>query len=129
MSNMQIFDFCALRIFDALYDAFPLKIDLNTVQLLGELPFSERENAELAKIITHSIKWLENEGFISVDSADIGGKSFVGVGLTYKGLASLKRTPKSLNTPVAVAVKSACKELVKTGTSESIAQAVGLLFR
>ena len=143
MTNIDLFDEYAARIFAELYQSFPVKRSLNANQLSGHHEFNEfgvvvNENGEPSKqfeIAHGTIQWLWETGYIRGDSVSQTGM-FNAV-LSPVGLAVLKATPASLTAEVSTGEKlttlvkdgafDTAKDLVKSALTAGSALALGAI--
>ena len=85
MDNRKLFNDFSAKLFDKLYDSFPIGLDIN-IEDFPEL--STKENSE---IFSSTINFYSNEGFIRFKDKFYG--VFTGVLLTSKGFSILNATP------------------------------------
>lgn len=128
MSNIDLFDEHAARIFAALYEAFPVRVSVAAADLLGFDVDPEDPVAEIplsVQVYEATVQWLAEAGYIYLD-----GNATRGVAtLTPKGLEVMKAVPEtvrghgSLGDALVAAVRSggaaAGKELVSRGITEA----------
>lgn len=96
--NILIFNQIALLLFVRLYEAFPASINIDASAIgLEAMPEDEGEEElwNSMQLATDSINWLEEAGFISVQSKTLDS-NFDGVRLTQKGI-TLLGAPSSLD--------------------------------
>lgn len=100
MTNFEVFNRIALHTLIRLFEAFPERIDLDPHSIgIDAKPKNPNEtNEEIwANMMLgyDSISWLEEEGFISVQSKTMA-QNFRGVRLTLAGLTLLGYQPPTL---------------------------------
>lgn len=98
MQNIDAFNRVVVAIFAQLYGNFPRPVTIEAAGIRSSSNVSADqwfENKSGENTVSVAIDWLSEEGFIRM-TANVGGKSFMGVVLTSKGLAALNRTPASL---------------------------------
>lgn len=136
-SNIERFDRLTGVIFAKLYSAFPIRIDLDLVDLmsasleeLGENEFLEEVGSE-PDFVSATMDWLEEAGYIvKVDSTLDGGK-YLRCTLTHKALEALKAVPEGLGGPtlgskIADASKSGALKVLGDLASQTLGVAVGM---
>ena len=99
-TNFEVFNRIALLALVRLFEAFPERIDLDPhsigIEAKPEDPDETNEEIwENMMLGYDSISWLEEEGFISVQSTTMDSK-FHGVRLTLSGLTLLGYQPPTL---------------------------------
>jgi hypothetical protein len=109
--NIEIFESYSALILAMLYERFPLKYDIDCVELIaliedelwdevlphqtvgdGEIKVREHHKSPVA-IAKPTLEWLQYAGLIDFSSID--SNNFKGVWLTPKGLESIKSKPKN----------------------------------
>lgn len=96
--NIEVFNHIVLYVLIKLYDAFPSPIDLDSESIGLDARPDENDRDVLWKsmgISGHTFDWLQQEGFITIESKPIMGRPYCGVRLTLKGLTLLGYTPAS----------------------------------
>ncbi|WP_342359988.1 hypothetical protein [Terrarubrum flagellatum] len=131
MSNkLDIFNSTVALVLLKLYEKFPGAAALDTEALHAEVREIVGENVN-EKVISDSIIWLANEGFIrdqgityvSIDAGLKKGMSkYV---LTSSGLTCLNKTPNSLKPPLGEQLK----ETISEGSREAGKNALGEIGR
>lgn len=86
--NMKIFNECAAKILDSLYDSFPVGKEYKI------LDFPDLNNANDSDVFFSTVQFLKNENYINYQNQYYGG--FSGVTLTSKGLSILNAAPAVL---------------------------------
>lgn len=108
MNNMEIFNIAVAEVFGQCFANFPMGINFDCVEiaiqismLLSESEIHARSDIveREANIVYATIKWLEEAGYIWINSRDLS-HSFYGVILAPKGLEVLNVVPDSLNKSV-----------------------------
>lgn len=132
MSYIDCFDECTGRVFALLYESFPIPIDLNIGDIIGqaELYLGEGLPPEMnteCDVGTCTVRWLVKAGYISMDNCS-GSDRFFNLQLTEKGLEVLKAVPGSLNSQsqplgkqISLAFKSGAKDALKVLTNQALA--------
>lgn len=138
--NIQVFDHVAAVVLVRLYEAFPHRIDLPCVTIgqgvAAEIGSSEEEAFQLVtETVSSTIEWLEQEGFILVQTRDGGFSNpsqYFGVVLTRQGMAVLgqEASPQVLASsetrqPWGVRLRTALRER----SPEMVADAIGAIIR
>lgn len=98
LKNIEVFNHIVLYVLIKLYDAFPSPIDLDSESIGLDARPDENDRDVLWKsmeISGHTLDWLQQEGFITIESKPIMGRPYCGVRLTLKGLTLLGYTPAS----------------------------------
>lgn len=113
-SNIEQFDMIAGKTFAALYQAFPMPIDIALEEYTVHGSASEDRGdgieamTEEASLIMASWSWLVEEDYIDANvQDDIGLKEAV---LSAKGLSILKSMPSPFTTPIGERLISAIQE-------------------
>jgi|GEM_PF-1178515 len=131
--NIEIFNHIILFVLIKLYDAFPSPIDLDSISIGFDARPDENDKDELWKsteISGHTIDWLEQEGFMTVEAKPIMGRPYYsGVRLTLKGLTLLGYTPASaLDEKNRETLITRAKAVVSKAVEQSATDVVGSLF-
>jgi hypothetical protein len=133
--NMQVFNLITVRLFAALFDAFPRHLGFNPYELAGSgEPEDNTGNptpADWAAIdfTIRTAQWLQDEGYIRAESIGPGGDLF-GVVLTQKGLAVMNGVPAAVvqqREPLAKRIKEAAAERVPALAVEKAGAAIAAL--
>lgn len=131
--NIDRFNKATLLVFDKLYKAFPIPVEISTSKIaMDTLPSDATfdESFQSIEPVFYTIQFLRKEGFIEYGENLLDGTTFLQVRLTAKSLALLGQTPSALEQQVSVGEKIA--SLVKGGIkevgSEAAKKAVELLF-
>lgn len=97
--NIEVFNHIVLHALVELYDSFPKPIDLDPDKIGLDARPDENDRNELwhnMEISDHTLSWLEQEGFITIESKPATSSTcYSGVRLTLKGLTLLGYTPTS----------------------------------
>lgn len=129
MRNIEKFDEITGIVFAKLYDNFPMKVDLNSGEILNcmeEVKSSKDSHKEdetfddLTKFIPDTIRWLKGEGYITMQMQTFENK-FIGMTLTGRGLSSLKAIPDSVSGKLSTGEE--LSEAVKLGGKEALIKA------
>lgn len=76
MSYIDSFDVCAGRVFALLYESFPIPVDLNIGEIIGQADLYSREglppemNTD-CEVGSCTIRWLVKSGYISMETAAV----------------------------------------------------------
>ncbi|MEK8051236.1 hypothetical protein AACH10_13380 [Ideonella sp. DXS22W] len=131
--NIDRFNKATLLVFDTLYLAFPVPVELSASKIaMDTLPPDAEfdESFESIKPVFYTIEFLKKEGYIDYVDHYLDGTAFQQARLTSKSLALLGQTPDSLTTHVSIA--ETLRDLVKGGIknvgSEAAKKAVELVF-
>ncbi len=131
--NIDVFNHIVLHVLVKLYDSFPNPIDLDSDQIGLDARPDENDKSELWKSMTmagHTLDWLEQEGFITVESKPVTRHLyFSDARLTLKGLTLLGYTPTSavdINSKGMLIGKA--KEVFSKAAEQSATDVVGKLF-
>lgn len=132
-ANIDRFNKATLLIFDKLYQAFPVPIQLDASKIaMDTLPLDAAfdESFQCIEPVFYTIEFLGKEGFIEYGEHFLDGTSFLQVRLTSKSLALLGQTPAVLEhqTSVAERIRSLLKGGIKEVSAEAAKKAVELLF-
>lgn len=131
--NIDRFNKATLLVFDTLYLAFPVPVELSASKIaMDTLPPDAEfdESFESIKSVFYTIEFLKKEGYIDYGNHYLDCTAFQQARLTSKSLALLGQTPDSLTTHVSIA--DTLRDLVKGGIknvgSEAAKKAVELVF-
>lgn len=132
--NIDRFNKATLLVFDTLYLAFPVPIELNASKIAMDTvpPDAEfDESFQSIEPVYHTIDFLKKEGFIEFSDHSLDGANFLQVRLTSKSLALLGQTPTALEpqTSIADTFRSLLKGGIKNVGSEAAKKAVELIFK
>lgn len=124
MKNIDIFNEFVAKIFNKLYDEFPIGVDIEVCNFINKEinPFSLEVPKE-CKILENTFYFLKDEGFITYKEGN--NHYFLDVRLTSKGLALLKRTPKSIGKNSFI---DTIKHWLKEGNMELVRKSIDLFF-
>jgi len=131
--NIDRFNKATLLVFDKLYQAFPIPIDLSASKIaMDTLPPDATfdESFQSIEPVYYTIEFLRKEGFIEYGEHTVDGTTFLRARLTSRSLALLGQTPSALEPQVTVAerIGGLLKGGVKQVGSEAAKKAVELLF-
>ena len=131
--NIDRFNKAALLVFERLYQAFPVPIELSTSKIaMDTLPQDATfdESFQSIEPVFYAIEFLRNEGFIEYGENLLDGTTFLRVRLTSKSLALLGRIPSVLEPQITVGyrISGLLKGGIKQVGSEAAKKAVELLF-
>lgn len=131
--KIEHFNHVVLVTLDRLHDAFPVPIDLKTVEVAnaatpGILPLEPSFNN--LEPTFETIKFLAAEGFLQYANYYVDGTAFLHVQLTMKGLTVLGQVPNSLDNKPALSsqIKTALKAGALSATTDVAKQLVGQIF-
>ena len=123
MKNIELFNLYVAKIFDYLYDDFPIAKDIDICEFIGvEVDPFELQLPKECKIFEHTMYFLKEEGFIDYKRGDTNG--FFQVRLTLKGLSILKKKPKALKASFIESIK----HWIGVGNEELIKKTIDLIF-
>ena len=123
MRNVELFELYVAKIFDLLYDEFPIAKDIDVCKLVEkEIDPFELKLPKECEIVEHTFYFLKQEGYLCYEYGDVNG--FYGVRLTSKALAVLQKKPKSLKTNLIDTIK----HWLKLGNDELVKKSVELIF-
>jgi len=133
--NMELFNRICIVLFNRLYSAFPVPVDLNpndvAMSAISE-PASKDETWNTLSIAGEVISFLEEEGFLRHQGETSDGQ-YVQVRLTMKGLVVLGYVPSALEPnetpqPLISKVRAIVSGGLKEAGSESVRQLVSHAF-
>lgn len=132
IDNMDFFNAMALAVFDRLYGAFPVPVQLEVDKMAAELLPEDCEyepSFEALMAAGQTIEFLAQEGFLTHQGSLLSGDTYMQVRLTLKGLAILG-APDALEAkkPLIASVKSAVGAVAKEGAAEAARQVVQKVF-
>ena len=132
-SNPELFDLYCAKIFDYLFEHFPIKKTLNGETFTGDLidsgDFNEEFNiSDNLKIFSATVIWLIEENYIRYDRRQTSSFHFYDVALSHKALTAMKRLPGSISSEDKRTVADLIKEAVKTGSDQAIKTSVATLL-
>ena len=133
VSRIDQFNHACSLIFNQLYDAFPVPIDIQD-NSLGFFAKNDPSN-EPREILSATFVFLADEGYIIYDRASDQKAVKYDVRLTSKGLARLQRIPhgvRPLTKPIIDQLKEALTSVGRNASSSAIAgatkQVLSLIF-
>jgi hypothetical protein len=131
--NIDRFNKATLVVFDKLYQAFPVPVELSASKIaMDTLPPDATfdESFQSIEPVFYTIEFLRKEGFIEYGQHTQDGTTFFQAQLTTKSLALLGQTPSALEPQVSVGdnIRSLVKGGIKEVGSEAAKKAVELLF-
>lgn len=128
--NLKVFSLVTLRIFDKLYEAFPVPIEIVPRAVSNEIiADSFDETFDLISIADDTLRWLEAEGFLRHTSSSFECGIFYQVQLTLKGLTVLNSIPVSLDkkdVPESLMMK--IKKVLSAGTGKTSDDSIRLVL-
>lgn len=122
MTNIDKFDIYSGKILALLLENFPIATDINVFE---DIIKDENATQKEKNFVYHTIKALQEYGFIRYRSNDLSGELFINVTLSLKALEVLKATPKSLG---GKSIGDRITDSVKLAKDEAIKSSVGLAF-
>ena len=122
MKNIDKFDIYSGKILALLLENFPIATE---IEIMRDVIKDENAPQKEQEFVYHTLKALQEYGFISYQDYTMGGELFTGVRLTLKALEVLKATPKSLGGKT---IGDKIIDSVKLAKDESIKSGVGLAF-
>ena len=123
MRNIDLFNIYTAKIFNYLYDDFPIAKDIDICKFIEiEVDPLELNTPKECEIFEHTMYFLKEEGFIDYKKGDFNG--FLQVRLTLKGLSILKKRPKALKANFIESIK----HWLSVGNEELIKKSVDLIF-
>jgi len=132
-SNPELFDLYCAKIFDYLFEHFPMPKSLDGEKLtggkveLGDLNQEITISPEL-KMFSATAIWLEEEGYIRHKGHTGSQYCFSYAVLTHKALTAMKRLPGVINSEDKRTVADLIKDAVKTGSDQAIKTSVATLL-
>lgn len=131
--NIDRFNKATLLVFDKLYQAFPVPIELSASKIaMDTLPTDAtvEESFQNIEPVFYTIEFLQKEGFIEYGEHTHDCTTFYQARLTSKSLALLGQTPSALEPQVSISekIRSLLKGGIKEVSSEAAKKAVDLLF-
>lgn len=132
--NIDRFNKATLLVFDTLYLAFPVPIELSASKIaMDTLPPDAEfdESFHAIEPVFHTIEFLREEGFIEYSNHLLDGTTFLKARLTSKSLALLGQTPSALGSQTSIAdtFRTLLKRGIKNVGSEAAKKAVELMFK
>jgi len=126
MKNIELFNVYVAKIFDRLYEEFPLGVDIEICKFVDKEidPFSLEVPKE-CEILEHTFYFLRDEGFIRFKEGN--NHYFLGVTLTSKALTLLKQTPKSVKENISII--ETIKHWLREGNMELVRKSVDMFFK
>ncbi|MGH8503396.1 MAG: hypothetical protein ACREVE_13175 [Gammaproteobacteria bacterium] len=134
--NIDAFNRICVSLFDKLYSAFPIPIDISTASLAEsavpeDASFDEAWEAD--SIADGAVTFLAEEGFLTHHGGVIGGGEFSQARLTMKGLDILGYVPAALeqkerSESLISRIHGIASDGVKKASSETVRQVVSHIF-
>ncbi|WP_154667885.1 hypothetical protein [Pseudoduganella violaceinigra] len=97
--NVDLFNRFCLAVFNELYTAFPVPVNLKVAALIADVT-PEEASYEIAfnahTLAAESLKFLESEGFLTSQGSYLDQSEILQVRLSLKGLTVLGMVPNSL---------------------------------
>lgn len=131
--NIDRFNKATLVVFDKLYQAFPVPIELSASKIAMETLTPDAtfdDSFQSIEPVFHTIEFLRKEGFIEYGQHTQDGTTFFQAQLTTKSLALLGQVPAALDPQVSVGenIRGLVNGGIKDVGSEVAKKAVELLF-
>jgi hypothetical protein len=131
--NIEIFNRICVALFDKLYSAFPVpvEIDVNDLAMSAIPQDASYENAwDVLSAGGEAINFLAEEGFLTHKGAMLDGSQYLQVRLTMKGLAVLGYVPTSIEKqePLISQIRSVVGGGLKEAGGETVRQLVSKAF-
>lgn len=146
--NIETFNAIVGLIFDQLYRAFPVDVDIDVEHIAKTLGYGEPilnmgraggyagydtgrlpDGTSVNEFVSAAADWLKSEGFVRTNPHD----PLVSVILTAKALAALNASPSSLEpklgSKLAGAVKAAGTETGRAAIGETVGQIIGAVVK
>ena len=135
MKNIEIFNIVTGKLFADLYESFPVPLPINTYSIIDLIVGKDNYDGvwENEPVVTASVKWLADSGYIWVRDPEYQGEEETAV-LTPKGLEVLQAMPSSIDSKVSLGdklielttggLKSGVSQIVKTAISEGVKLAI-----
>jgi len=138
MSNIELFDEYTARILAMLYEAFPIRIALDAVEMSGAeiddfgVPLGALgKRSKSFEVCFATTQWLIDAGYI--DHQGDNGYCFGGCVLTARGLEVLKSVPDSIQRKESIGEKIVCLirsgsvDVAKEAAKAAISAGIGIL--
>ena len=122
MTNPEIFNLVACRVFDAVMSSFPLPASLVANDIMRG---TESNNPD--DLFYYSVIWLERHGYIDIQAKELGSSQFHMVFPTEKCLVVMNAIPDALK-PSGKTLREHLKECLGNGTSQAVSDAIKTLF-
>ena len=125
--GVRAFSWLTLSIFNRLYDAFPAPVDLSGLGFVLDTAFTHGPDSNESKwsgYFDDSLRWLETEGFITIDGKTVEGK-YIGVRMTLRGITALGYATSGLRRKTII---HRAKELLKSGFKSTTGAAAKALL-
>lgn len=130
-TNIEKFNEIVGIIFGKLYESFPLKIDLLSIEVIGEpLQYSDGiysdelcTTVEDHRFFLDTVDWLMTNGYLAGTMSSASCHRAV---LTAEGLEVLKAIPDSLETPLGDRIKETLKTESKEALRSLVSQTLGI---
>ena len=131
--NIEVFNHIVLHVLIKLYDSFPKPIDIDPdkIGLDARPDATDRDEVwETMENSAHTLDWLEQEGFITVESKPTANHFYYsGTRLTLKGLTLLGYTPASaIDEKDNDTLINRAKRVFSRAAEQSATEVVGKLF-
>jgi hypothetical protein len=127
--NIEEFNAIAGLAFAQLYKEFPVRIDISREAIADAMGVSLLPSGKsFSQIVTFTLSWLQDEGYISRLNAAVYGP-WQKLVLSEKGLRALNAAPASLGEPVGSHLRNLSDQLSEGPSRVSqIADAVGSII-
>jgi hypothetical protein len=131
-SNVDRFDQLTGKIFAALYESFPIPVDLEYREFVDvilvdpdDTPEGKKQILEGKEFFHASFRWLESSGYLTIGTQGIGSPKINGCVLTAKALEALKAIPdnlsgESIGSRLQTAAKDGMVETIKSLTGKAL---------
>lgn len=131
--NIENFNCICVALFDKLYTAFPvpIEINVNAIAMSAVPQDATYENTwDVLSVGGEVINFLAEEGFLTHKGAMLNGTQYLQVRLTMKGLAVLGYVPSSLEKqePLISKIRSVVGGGLKEAGGETVRQIVSQAF-
>lgn len=129
--NIEIFDRVCVAIFDKLYSAFPIPVEIDISGIaMSVIPedASDKQAWDVLLVGGEVINFLAEEGFLTHKGVFPDEGQFIQVRLTMKGLAVLGYVPPSLEKPLILKIRGVVGAGLKEAGGETIRQLVSQVF-
>ena len=125
--NLKAFNYITLQIFNRLYEAFPEPINIKPLTFIIECVYDEggdTENTKNLGLVTDTVTWLGEEGFLSVKDITKDG-TMLDVRLSLKGLTVLGYIPTAIEAQEKKkTIIEQSKEILAKGAKDASAEGV-----
>lgn len=130
--NIEIFNRICIVLFDRLYSAFPVPIEIAVNDISAEVaPREDFDGSwDVSTIGREVIEFLNQEGFLTAEGSYDSGSVYLQVRLTMKGLAVLGYVPSTLEKQEALIsrISRVARGGLKEAGGEVVRQLVSQVF-